>query len=150
MAVGGYEVTACVLLHRDHRWLLGIRAADVADSPGRLGLIGGHVETDRDQSAVLEATARREVLEEVGLDLADVQLFYLESELFHTDAGGPQVTVTFVAHAPPGADPVVAAPAELVEVGWWSTAEAAADPRCPLWLPDLLERAGLHLNSGEG
>ena len=26
-------------------------------------------------------------------------------------------------------------------MGWWSVEEAAADRRCPPWLPNLLERA---------
>jgi hypothetical protein len=49
--------------------------------------------------------------------------------------------VTFVAPALSGAQARVTAPAELTEVGWWTVEEAAADPRCPDWLPGLLARA---------
>jgi ADP-ribose pyrophosphatase YjhB (NUDIX family) len=111
-----------------------------------LGLIGGHVEAVRPEPEVLEATARRELLEETGLDLTGVRLDYLESEFFLTNRGEPQVTVTFVAQALLGAEPRLAAPAELAEVGWWSLDEAAADQRCPDWLPNLLERAGRTLS----
>jgi 8-oxo-dGTP diphosphatase len=135
-------VTACVLLHCDGRWLLSVRSPAAAYAPGALGLIGGHVEVVDPQPEVLEATARRELLEETGLDLTGVDLAYLESEFFVTGGGEPQVTVTFVAPAPAGPAARVAAPAELAEVGWWSIEEAAADPRCPDWLPGLLGRAG--------
>ena len=39
-----YEANVCVLLRRSGRWLLTVRAADVAYAPGMIGLVGGHVE----------------------------------------------------------------------------------------------------------
>ena len=145
MAVQEFAVTVCVLLHRQGRWLLSIRSPDVAYAPGCLGLVGGHVEVDSPIPGVLEVTARREVSEETGLDLAAVPLTYLESEFFVTEQGERQVTVTFVARAPADAVASVAAPAELSEVGWWTREEVAADSRCPPWLPELLDRAAASL-----
>ena len=136
-----FAITVCVLVHRDGGWLLGVRAPGVAYAPGRLGLVGGHVEVDAPAAAVLEATGRRELVEEAGLDLAGIPLTYLESEYFVTEGGERQVTVTFLAPAPVDQEPRVTAPAELTEVGWWTADRAAADPRCPDWLPDLLRRA---------
>lgn len=131
-----------MLLHREGRWLLSVRAAEVDDAAGQLGLVGGHVEHPRPGNpGVLEQTARREAYEEVGLDLGDVALTYLESEFFTTDAGVGQITVAFLAPAPADQQPVVGDPAELSAVGWWTPDEARADPRCPPWLPALLERA---------
>lgn len=140
-------MTATVLLHRDGRWLLPVRGANVDDAAGQLGLVGGHVEHAAVGPGVLEATARREAYEEVGLDLLDVDLTYLESELFITDAGVGQVTVAFLANAPADQEPVVADPAELTAVGWWTPDDARADPRCPAWLPTLLERAAGRLDA---
>ncbi len=138
-----FAVTVCVLLRRGDRWLLSVRAPGVAYAAGSIGLIGGHVETDGPEPGVLESTALREVAEETGLDLSGVPLRYLESEYFLTGAGEPQITVTFTASLPHGATAYVNAPDELTEVGWWTTAEVAADPRCPAWLPGLLGRAAL-------
>lgn len=147
MADREFAVTVCVLVHRDGAWLLGVRAPGLAYAPGRLGLIGGHVEADAPAAGVLEATGRREVAEEVGLDLAGVPLRYLESEYFVTEAGERQVTVTFLAPAPPGQEPRAEA-VEVTEVGWYTADQAAADPRCPDWLPDLLRRADASLAAG--
>lgn len=116
---------------------MSVRAAQVNYAPGMIGLIGGHLELG---DADLESVARRELTEETGLELAGVPLTYLESEVIDA-AGEAQVTVTFLAPAPPGAEPAVRAPDELAEVGWWSLATVEADPRCPAWLPDLLRRA---------
>ena len=138
-----YAVTVCVLIQRGDSWLLVVRAPDVAYAPNMIGMIGGHVDVTRPLADVLEATARREVSEEVGLDLSEVPLRYLESEFFITDRGERQLTVTFTAQAPPGIEPYVNAADELVEVDWWTLADLAADPRCPSWLPALIRQAKL-------
>jgi 8-oxo-dGTP diphosphatase len=142
-----FAVTVCVLVHRDDAWLLGVRAPGVAYAPGRLGLVGGHVEADAPAVGVLEETGRREVAEEVGLDLSGVPLTYLESEYFVTDGGERQLTVTFLAQAPSGQEAWVADPLELTEVGWWTADQAEADPRRPDWLPALLRRADHTMHS---
>ena len=138
-----YAVTVCVLIQRGDTWLLVVRAPKVAYAPNMIGMIGGHVDVARPQADVLEATARREVAEEVGLDLSELRLRYLESEFFLTDAGERQITVTFTAQAPAKIEPYVNAPEELVEVGWWTLDDLEADPRCPSWLPALIRRAAL-------
>jgi 8-oxo-dGTP diphosphatase len=138
-----YAVTVCVVIQRGDRWLLVVRAPGVAYAPNMIGMIGGHVDVTRPVADVLEATARREVTEEVGLDLSEVTLRYLESEFFNTDRGERQITVTFTAQAPSGIEPYVNAADELVEVGWWTLADLEADPRCPSWLPALIRRAAV-------
>jgi 8-oxo-dGTP diphosphatase len=138
-----YAVTVCVLIHRGDSWLLVVRAPGVAYAPSMIGMIGGHVDLTRPLADVLEETARREVTEEVDLDLSQVPLRYLESEFFITDQGERQITVTFTAKAPPGATPYVNAPDELAEVGWWTLDDLEADVRCPSWLPALIRRAAL-------
>ncbi len=92
-----YAVTVCVLIHRGNSFLLVVRSPGVAYAPNMIGMIGGHVEVIDPERNVLEATARREVAEEVGLDLSGVPLKYLESEFFITDSGERQITVTFSA-----------------------------------------------------
>jgi 8-oxo-dGTP diphosphatase len=136
-----YAVTVCVLIGRGDTWLLAVRAPGVGYASNMIGMIGGHVDVTDPQARVLEATGRREVAEEVGLDLSQVPLTYLESEFFITEGGERQITVTFTAPAPAGDEAYVNTPDEVVEVGWWTLADLEADPRCPPWLPDLLRRA---------
>ena len=143
MANERYAVTVCVLIQRGDLWLLVVRSPGVEYAPSMIGMIGGHVDVTHPIADVLETTARREVAEEAGLDLAGVRLEYLESEFFITDSGERQITVTFTAHAPPVVEPLVNAPAELTEVGWWALGDLEADPRCPSWLPPLIRRASL-------
>ena len=138
-----YAVTVCVLIHRGNSFLLVVRSPGVAYAPNMIGMIGGHVEVIDPERNVLEATARREVAEEVGLDLSGVPLKYLESEFFITNSGERQITVTFSAPVPSADQPYVNAPDELLEVGWWTLNDLEADTRCPPWLPALIRRASL-------
>jgi 8-oxo-dGTP diphosphatase len=129
------------MIQRGDTWLLIVRAPKVSYAPNMIGMIGGHVDLIRPLADVLEETARREVAEEVGVDLSEMSLRYLESEFFITDGGERQITVTFTTQAPPDIEPHVNAPDELVEVGWWTLDDLEADPRCPPWLPGLIRRA---------
>lgn len=123
-----YEANVCVLLRRDDRWLLSRRSARAAYAPGQIGLIGGHVEPVVG-TGVLEATGRREVAEETGLDLTTVPLHYLDSALYLGADGQPVLTVTYAGELPPGPEPVLGDPVELAAVGWWSRAELASAGR---------------------
>ena len=135
-----YEANVCVLLRRAGRWLLTVRAAQVTYLPGLIGLVGGHVEPVVGAD-VFEATARREALEETGLDLTDVPLHYLSSELYLGAQDQPVLTVTYAAELPAGPEPRLADPAELVAVGWWTADELRRADNCPAWLPPLLVAA---------
>jgi 8-oxo-dGTP pyrophosphatase MutT (NUDIX family) len=135
-----YEANVCVLLHRAGRWLLTVRGPDVAYAPGMVGLVGGHVEPVLGPD-VLEATARRETLEETGIDLGSVMLHYLCSELYRGPEGQPVLTVTYVAELPDGIEPRVADAEEVAALGWWSAAELAAGSSCSPWLPPLMAGA---------
>ena len=57
---------------------------------------------------ILESTARREVLEEVGIDLTGVPLRFAENALFTTDDGDPVVRCSH-ADLPDGPQPRIAA-----------------------------------------
>jgi 8-oxo-dGTP pyrophosphatase MutT (NUDIX family) len=96
-----YVVNVSVFLRRSGRWLLIRRGAGESPAPGQLGDVGGKVDSQAAaEPDILESTARREVLEEVGLDLTGVPLRFAESALFTTDDGDPVVNVLFAADLP--------------------------------------------------
>jgi 8-oxo-dGTP diphosphatase len=128
-----FVVNVEVFLHREGRWLLIRRAMAEAHAPGTLSGVGGKAEPGQDEPGVLERTARREVAEEVNVDLDGVALTYAESAAFITDDGDPVVNVVFGAELPPGARPEAISPEEVGEVAWMTLAEAVADPHCPPW-----------------
>lgn len=136
-----FVVNVEVYLHRAGRWLLIKRGAQEANAPGKLSGVGGKVDGGQAALAdVLEETLRREVAEEIGVDLHGVPLTYLESGLFTTDDGDPVVNVVFTAALPAGAEPIAASPEEVAGIVWMTADEIAADENCPPWV-----RRSLHL-----
>lgn len=127
-----YVVNVEVFLHRDGRWLLIRRGAE-AHAAHTLAGVGGKVEDDGFVQDVLEDTGRREVLEEVGVDLTGVPFSYVMSSLFTTDDGDPVVNVALCAALPDGQTPCAASPDEVADVLWLTLDEALADPNCPIW-----------------
>ncbi len=130
-----------VFLERDGQWLLIRRGEQEAHAPGQLAGVGGKVESDGTVEEVLEQTARREVREEVGIDLSGVPVTYVTSSFFVTDDGDPVINVVFRAPLPADQEPVAVSPGEVASVVWRTLAEAEADPGCPPWILQSLRLA---------
>jgi 8-oxo-dGTP diphosphatase len=141
-----FAVNVCILLHRDGRWLLDVRASDADYAPARLGLIGGHVEVADGPDHVFENAARRELAEETGIDLSGIPLHYLDSELYEDHDRRPVLTVTYAAELPAGRELELAKASEPGHPAWWSLEELEADPRCTPWTPRLVRQAQAALN----
>jgi len=136
-----FPVNVCVVLHRDGRWLLNIRADDASYAPGAIGLVGGHVEVSDGPERVLESAARREVAEETGIDLSGIPLIYLESEAYPGSNGELVLTVTYAAELPAGTEPMPDNAVEPSELAWWTLEDLEADPRCAPWTSRLVRHA---------
>ena len=129
---------------RDRQYLLIVRGANEAHAPGMLSLPGGKVEQDGADVAVLEATLRRELREEVGVEVDD-DLIYVDSTAFVADDGQPVINVVFLCrHRAGDARPI--APDEVAQVVWMTAAEVLADPRTPPWARRSVELAEQRLH----
>jgi 8-oxo-dGTP diphosphatase len=110
-----FVVNAEAAVYRDGQYLLAERAAAEDHAAGALSLVGGKVEPDEEGEDVLEATVRREVHEEVGVELDEVA--YVTSGRFVDDGGTPVVNAVFLARHAAG-EPRVREPEELAGVQW--------------------------------
>ncbi len=130
-----YVVVVEAFLHRGEKWLLIRRSLTEAHGAGALSGIGGKVEyAGADTPGVLEDALRREVLEEVGVDLTGVRFHYVGSSFFTSDDGDPMISAEFTAPLPDDAEPYPAAPDEVDAVFWLTLDEAVANPDCPPWI----------------
>ncbi|MEV0513827.1 NUDIX domain-containing protein [Nonomuraea sp. NPDC050405] len=129
-----------VFLERDGHWLLIQRGMQEANAPGVLAGVGGKVEIDGAGADVLEETARREVAEEIGVDVTGVVLIYVGSEFFVTDDGDPVINVVFRGELPAHAQPMAASAQEVAGFVWLTVAEAEANANCPPWVLRSLRR----------
>ncbi|MFB6220204.1 MAG: NUDIX hydrolase, partial [Halolamina sp.] len=117
-------------------YLFIVRGEDEDHAPGTLGFPGGTLEAPPGESGVLAATARREVREEVGVDIAGIDL--VTSTVFELDTGRACLNVLVVAEHAAG-EAYVADPEEVGDVAW-RTAESVFDAdETPPWTAELLE-----------
>lgn len=128
-----FVVNVEVFLRRDDRFLLIKRGAGMANAAGMLAGPGGKAEHDSVPVDVLEETGRREVLEEIGVDLTGTKLAYVESVLFVTDDGDPVINVVFCAEMPAGQQARIISPREVADVLWLTYDQLKDHPDCPPW-----------------
>ena len=121
------------------RYLIIVRGAAEAHAPGALSLVGGKVDVDAGMADVLERTLRREIAEEVGVQIQDA-IEYVESKSFVADDGGPVVDIVFLCRYAGGA-PEIRDPGEVAAIHWMTAAEILAHPQAPPWLRESVARA---------
>jgi len=122
---------------KDGQYLMVVRG-EQEYAPGGLNFPGGKVEGVSSLDDVLEETLRREIAEEVGLEIQD-EMAYLRSSAFVAE-GDAVVDVVFLCRWKAGTA-VAADPAEVAAVRWMTAAEAIAHPETPPWTRLALELA---------
>ena len=126
------------VVRRGARYLLTVRSDAEPHAPGTLALPGGKLEPTDPQTASLEATLTRELLEETGVRAENFR--YLESKWFLTDDGERVADVVFLCDYA-GGEPVALDPDEIAEVLWLTAAEVMTHPKAPLWTRATIQKA---------
>lgn len=132
-----FIVNVEVAVWRDGRYLAITRAANEPVGAGEVTFPGGKVDLDLTATDVLEETARREAVEEVGLGLAD-PVVYVESHTFGT-ATFPVLDVVMLARA--GNGDLVPSPEEVEHAEWLTFDAMMAHPQVQPWTRASLEKA---------
>jgi 8-oxo-dGTP diphosphatase len=131
MIADRYIVNVEGAIVKEGRYLMVVRG-EQEYVPGGLNFAGGKVEGAGGAADVLEETLRREIAEEVGLEL-HAEMAYLRSSAFVAD-GDPVIDVVFLCRWKTGT-------AEVAAVRWMRAAEAIAHPETPPWTRLALELA---------
>lgn len=82
-------------IYKNAKWLLIRRSEKEEHAGGGLSLVGGKVEKDEIKTNILEETLKREVAEEVGIEVSNLR--YVNSSLFETDTGLTVIDIVFFA-----------------------------------------------------
>jgi 8-oxo-dGTP pyrophosphatase MutT (NUDIX family) len=82
-------------VERNGRYLMIVRGPNVSHAPGALSFPGGKVEPADGPVNALESAVRREIREEVAVEI-DKSLTYIESRLFDLDDGRKALNVVFL------------------------------------------------------
>lgn len=138
MPSNAFIVNVEVAVVRDGRYLMIVRGSGEDFGAGWLTFAGGKVEGDATVQHTLEETARREVLEETGLEI-DGPIVYVESHTFAIDTE-PVLDVVMLAGSNAGAA-WPAAPDEVAGLLWLTAEEVLADLRAQPWTRSSLRLA---------
>jgi 8-oxo-dGTP diphosphatase len=124
---------------RDGRYLMVVRGEQESHAPGVLSLPGGKVENADGTENVLEGTLRREIEEEVGIQIWP-DMAYVESKAFVADDGEPVIDVVFVCRYKSGRA-VAADPGEVAAIRWMTARQVLEHPKAPPWTRQSVELA---------
>lgn len=122
---------ACVFPVRSGEVLIGKRSADRASYPGVWDVVGGHVE----EGESLEAAARRELREELGIEIEIADLVLVDTVQL------PEVELTVFATTTWLGEPRNVATDEHEALGWFTPADIAQLEISDARLPDLAAEA---------
>jgi len=132
-----YVITTAAIIFDAHgRVLLGRRSPKEDTVPGFWSLPAGKLESVGPASDVLEDNLKRELREEIGIEIKDIG--YLDSHMW-TDRDPPKITIVFTARVASG-EPKPLDPQEVTDVSWWDIDEAIRLP-LPPHVARVLEKA---------
>lgn len=134
-----YVVNVEAAIYKEDKWLIIKRSEKEEHGPGLMSLVGGKVETDVVQDGILEVTLKREIREEVGIEVSD-RIHYLESKTFPLADGQLVVDIVFVCKYKSGEARVVDSN-EVGEIYWMTCEELLQDERALSWLKESLKKA---------
>jgi 8-oxo-dGTP diphosphatase len=140
-------------IYHEDRYLLIVRGPGEDHAAGALSLVGGKVDTAPPEMNVLEATLRREIREEVGVEVDEIE--YVLSVSFTADDGTPCVNVVFLCRYA-GGEPRIADAGEVAAMRWMRASDVENDPAAPRWtrenvaLAEQRRQARPSSNSSEG
>jgi 8-oxo-dGTP diphosphatase len=128
---------------KDGKWLIIERGSSLDHAAGTLSLVGGKVEDEGNTYDIIENTVKREIYEEVGIEVKD-NLKYVHSSSFVADDGCRVIDIVLLCEYKSG-EPFRKSPQEVANIYWLSTEEVINHPKTPVWTKESIKRADLLL-----
>jgi ADP-ribose pyrophosphatase YjhB (NUDIX family) len=135
--VSSFIVNVEAVAWRDGTFLMIERGEEEEYGAGWLSFPGGKVDWNGEEADVLELTARRELQEEVGLDVPGPWHF-AESKAFGADEN-PVVDVVMIARSTTG-EPFINSPGEVANIAWMTADQIRNDARTQPWTLASIDR----------
>lgn len=126
---------------RDDKWLVIIRSTKEEHAGGTLSLVGGKVDVEGNALEILERTVKRELYEEVGIEIKDAVTFVYSSS-FVTNDGCNVINMVFLCEYDRGTAHSKS-PDEVEAVHWMTYDEIMNHPKAPLWTKESIRRVAL-------
>jgi 8-oxo-dGTP diphosphatase len=131
-------VVECIIEFQDR--ILLIERPKGVHAEGLLTFPGGKIENHDLGFEVLENAVKREVFEEVGIELID-PIQYVTSAHFIDSFGVEVIDVIFFVRLNKSSTTIIPSEREAPRWGWFTYEEIQQDPRSPIWLKKYLEQS---------
>ncbi|TSB45554.1 NUDIX hydrolase [Alkalicoccobacillus porphyridii] len=131
---------------KDEKILIIKRSAKEEHAAGELALVGGKVDETGASYDVLEETLRREIQEEVGIEVKE-EMVYVHSSTFVSDQGVSVVMVVFLCEHQKG-EAYVKSEDEVDSVYWMTINEIVEHPDTRPWLKESVQRVDMIRDRG--
>lgn len=131
-------------IYKSGKWLLIRRSEKEEYAGGSLSLVGGKVEKEGISTDILEKTLKREISEEVGIEVSNLR--YVNSSSFVTDSGINVVDIVFLCDHESG-EPFAKSPDEVDEVIWMTTQQVLNNSNLPIYLKENIKLAEKLINN---
>lgn len=131
-------------IYKGNKWLMAERSNKESHAAGTLAMVGGTLETDTNMQNALEETLKREVLEEVGIEI-EKEMQYIESKTFTSDNDQKVLDVVFLCKHKRGK--AVVRSDEVESVLWLTTEEIMQHPKTPEWIKQSIRIADVMLKT---
>ncbi|GAK01832.1 MutT/Nudix family protein [Geomicrobium sp. JCM 19037] len=133
-----FVVNVEAAIYDDNHWLFIKRSEQEEHAARQLAFVGGRVEAGARANDVLEQTLHREVMEEIGVQVKNLQ--YVNSTLFFADNGTPVVDIVYVCELASGI-PYEKSNKEVKAVLWLSTSDLLDTAKAPEFLKKNVRQA---------
>lgn len=121
---------------KDNRLLMVIRSEAEDHAAGVLSFIGGKVEFTNDEPRVIESTLKREIMEEVGVEVDNLRYVTNAGFIAGRDS---VVNLVFLCDWKAG-EAQALDPDEVASVHWLTTEEIRTHEKLPPWLMSYVEQ----------
>ncbi|WP_313893020.1 NUDIX domain-containing protein [Psychrobacillus sp.] len=129
-----FYVNVEAAVFKDDKWLLIRRSMKEEHAGGELSLVGGTVDNEGNSNDILERTLRRELLEEVGVEVKDL-IQYVRNTSFVLASGKEVVDIVFLCEFDKG-EPYAKSPDEIESIQWMTTDEIVNHEEVQFYLSD--------------
>ena len=130
-------------INKDGKWLMVKRSEKEEHASGTIAMVGGTLEVKENGQDALEETLKREVMEEVGIEIEN-DMKYVESKTFTSDSSQEVLDIVFLCKYKSGEAKIKSD--EVAEVFWLTTEEIMTHSNTPLWIKQSIEMADRLLN----
>ncbi|MCL1632231.1 NUDIX domain-containing protein [Sporolactobacillus sp. CPB3-1] len=133
-----FYVVVEAAIYQNDRWLIIKRSEQEPHAAGLLALVGGKVDLDDPADNILEQALRREIREEIALEVGALR--YIKSVSFPLPDDQIVLETIFLCRPLNGTPHAVSAD-EVAEIYWMTTEEVLHHPEAPDYLRDQIRCA---------